>query len=98
VGGNCFVSSFVAWVLDTGASHYMTSNLAALENICTLSTSIFISQPDGRQVNVEVKLRSDIILKGVLYTPTFKCNMISSSKLVIDENCVMSYGPNFCVI
>jgi len=92
----------VDWVLDTGAFHHMTSNLATLTNIYTLSTPVFICQPDGRQVKVEkaglVKLGPNIILKDVLYTPTFKCNLISAKKLAVNENCVISYGPNFCLI
>jgi len=77
------------WVLDTGASHHMTSNLATLTNIYTLSTPVFISQLDGRQVKVEkaglVKLGPNIILKDVLDTPAFKCNLISAQKLAVDK-------------
>ena len=36
------------WVLDSGASHHMTSSFAALENVYNLSTPIVISQPDGQ--------------------------------------------------
>ena len=45
-----------------------------------------------------VQLGPDIWLKDVLYTLTFKCNLVSAQKLAIDENYVLSYGPNFCVI
>lgn len=45
-----------------------------------------------------VRVGPDIWLKDVLYTPTFKCNLILAQKLSQDENCVVSYGPDFCVI
>jgi len=73
----------------------MTSNLTSLTNIHTLSTPIFISQPNSRQVKAEkagnVKLGSEIIFKDVLHTPTFKCSLISAQKVGTDENCVISY-------
>ena len=45
-----------------------------------------------------VQLGRKIWLKDVVYTPTFKCNLVSAQKLAQDENCVVSYGPNLCVI
>ena len=45
-----------------------------------------------------VKLGPRMWLKDVLYTPSFKCNLVSAQKLARDENCVVSYGPDFCVI
>ena len=102
MSGKCFISLPVAWVLDTGASHHMTSNLAAVNNGYTLSMPIYILQPHGRKIKVEkagsVKLGPNIILRDVLYIPTFKCNLISTQKLAIDENCLVSYEPNFCII
>jgi len=80
----------------------MTSSFTVLTNVYNLSLPITISQPDGRQIIVKqagmVKLGPDIWLKDVLYTPTFKCNLVSAQMLARDENCVVSYGPNFCVI
>jgi len=45
-----------------------------------------------------VKLGLNIQLKDVLYTLTFRCNLVSTHKFAIHENCVVSYGPFFCVI
>ena len=63
---------------------------------------IIISQPDRRQVKVKqagiVQLGPVIWLNDVLYTPTFKCNLISTQKLAQDENYIVSYRPDFCVI
>ena len=44
-----------------------------------------------------VQLGLNLWLKDVLCTPTFKCNLVLAPKLVVNENCVVSYGPNFCV-
>jgi len=45
-----------------------------------------------------VKLDPDIVLKHVFHTRFLKCNLISTQKLAIHENCIASYGPNFCII
>lgn len=94
LSGKCFHTTPMQWVLDSGASHHMTSNFAALTNVYTLSIPIIISQSDGRQVKVEqagmVQLGPAIWPKDVLYTPTFKCNLISAQKLAQDESCVVS--------
>jgi len=45
-----------------------------------------------------VDLGLSIGLKNVLHTAAFKYNLISTQKLAVDEYCVISYGPNFCVI
>lgn len=73
------------WVIDSGASHQMTPNLDALDNIHDLSELIHIAQPDGTIVTVKqartAYLGGGLYLKEVLYTPNFKCNLISVQKL-----------------
>ena len=63
---------------------------------------IIIPQLDGRWLKVEkaimVKLGLDIISKDELYMPSFKCNLISTQKLVVDEHCAVSYSLSFCII
>jgi len=99
MSGKSFHIGSLQWLLNLGASHHMTSNFAVLTNVHKLSVPIIISQPDGRQVKVEqacmVQLGPEIWLKDVLYTPTFKCNLVSTQKLAQDENCVVSYGLIF---
>ena len=91
----------IQWGFDSGASHHMTSNYAAFSHVYNLSLPIIISQLDGQRSTMKqasmVKLEPDIQLKDVLYTLTFKYNLVFTQKLVIDENCVVSYGSNFCV-
>ena len=57
---------------------------------------------DGKIIAVKkagmVTLGDCSILKEVLYTPTFKCNLIFVQKLAKDENCLVIYGVGFCVL
>ena len=80
----------------------MTPNLDALDNVNDLFELIHIAQPDGTIVVVEqggtMYLGDGLYLKEVLYTPNFKCNLISVQKLAQDENCIIIYGVNFCIL
>jgi len=95
-----FVST--KWVLDSGASYHMTSDLHILFNLHSLDEPVHISFPDGIMIIAkkagQVKVRENLVLKEVLYTPTFTCNLISIQRLAEADNCVVTYGADFCVI
>ena len=90
------------WVIDNGASHHMTPNITVLDKIHDLLNPICISQPERKIVVVKeagtIYLGGGLTLKEVLYTPTFKCNLTSVQKLAKDENCIVVYGADFCVL
>uniref|UniRef100_A0A7C9D4H2 Retrovirus-related Pol polyprotein from transposon TNT 1-94-like beta-barrel domain-containing protein n=1 Tax=Opuntia streptacantha TaxID=393608 RepID=A0A7C9D4H2_OPUST len=90
------------WVLDTGASHYMTSNLKSLTSVYELSEPIYITVPDGRTVLVKkagiVIITPSLLLRNVLYISTFTCNLNSIQQLTRDEQCTITYGATHCLI
>ena len=45
-----------------------------------------------------VHASSRLILKKVLYTLTFVYNLIYIAQLTRDENCIVTYGANLCLI
>jgi len=45
-----------------------------------------------------VNVGENLVLKEVLYTPTFTCNLISAQRLAETKNCVVTYGADFCVM
>ena len=102
MGGKSLNTSFLQWVIDSGASHHMTLHIDVLDDVDALSDPIPIAQPDSKIVAVKktgtVSLGDHLILKEVLYTPTFKCNLISVQKLANDENCLIIYGVHFCAL
>jgi len=65
-----------------------------------VSHQINIALPDGRKIVPKkagvVNLGDKLILKEVLYTPTF--TFISTWQLARDENCTITYGDDCCVI
>ena len=46
----------------------------------------------------KVTLENDLILKNVMYTPSFKHDLISVQKLTQEERCKVTFLPEFCVI
>ena len=90
------------WIIDNRALHHMTPNFHTLTSVYKLDEPIYITILDGRTVSMElagtVNVASGLILKNVLYTPNLTCNLISAHKLVKDENCLVTYGANSCLI
>jgi len=80
----------------------MTPHINVLDNMHGLSNPIQIAQPDGKIIVVKktrtVTLGDGLILKEVLYTPTFQCNLISVQKLAREENYFAIYGVDFYVL
>ena len=78
-GKSLYVST-IKWVLDSGASHHMTSHEYLLENLHNLHELISIGLPNGRIILVKkvesVNLGGGLKLKEVLHILAFKENLI----------------------
>ena len=61
-----------------------------------------VALPDGRKVKAtdhgEVVISRNFVLKDVLYVPTLQCDLISVEQLIKENNCVVTFHPDFCVI
>ncbi|KAK9673406.1 hypothetical protein RND81_12G165600 [Saponaria officinalis] len=73
------------WIVDSGASDHMCSNLKLFSDIETVPKPYSISLPNGHVVTINsvgtVQLIPDIRLTNVLYVPCFKFNLLSVAKL-----------------
>ncbi|KMT17196.1 hypothetical protein BVRB_2g038990 [Beta vulgaris subsp. vulgaris] len=91
----------IEWLIDSGCSHHITGRRECLSHIRTMSTSI-VGLPDGRKVEAcdhgEVVIDKNFVLKDVLYVPTLQCDLISVEQLIRENNCVVTFHPDFCVI
>ncbi|KAL3651382.1 hypothetical protein CASFOL_004384 [Castilleja foliolosa] len=72
------------WILDSGASKHICTDLSLLFNI-RKSASARVILPDGSVFNVpligHVQLSDDILLENVFYVPAFHFNLISDKTL-----------------
>ncbi|KAK9670381.1 hypothetical protein RND81_13G197800 [Saponaria officinalis] len=74
------------WIVDSGASDHMTSDIALLTDIQTLSTPVLIGFPDG-SVKVVTRMGTTVLsycihLFNVLLVPDFKQNLLPVRKLI----------------
>jgi len=90
------------WIVDSGASDHMISNLNLLHNIKTLPKPIGITLPNGSLKTViyfgQIHLTPTITIDHVLYVPDFKFNLLSVNKLLTAHNLLTLFLPDQCLI
>ena len=90
------------WIIDSGATDHMTGCFEVLEHLVKLKQEYKINLPTGASSVIthteSVMLKNNIILKNVLYIPTFKHSLMSVQKPSKDNSCKLHFHPKFCVI
>ena len=100
---NCFLASIKTnfWIVDTGASNHMVSNLDLMSSSQALPLSAHnqVLLPNGNIAQISHKgtctLDKDQTLQDVLHIPMFKYNLLSVSKLTKDLQCFATFYPDF---
>ncbi|KAI3736523.1 hypothetical protein L2E82_26344 [Cichorium intybus] len=89
------------WVVDSGATEHMTNDRSLLKNTLNCDHELPVTIPNGDSIPVKGKgdsaLPNGIEIRGVLYIPKFKCNLLSVGRLTDDLNCAVTFFPGFCV-
>lgn len=89
------------WIIDTGASHHITSTLTYLVNVQSI-TSCTIGLPNGGSTFAtkegDVYLTDHLVLRNVLFVPYFQCQLISVSHLLCDNKFIVQFTPTLCAI
>ena len=102
MSGKNFSVVAIQWVLDSRASHRMTSNPHIIQNLTKLTRLIFITGPNDETLVIEqarkIVVSPNLILKDVLYSLKLSCNLISIRQLTKHMKCLITYGENFCLI
>lgn len=89
------------WIIDTGATNHMTSNIELLNKHSIIKTKVSrkIFLPNGEISEVQHTGTTDIsaqsTLHNVLHVPQFKCNLMSVSKATRQLQCFAIFFPNF---
>jgi len=90
-----------SWIIDTGASDHMTSDLTQLRNLKPLPKHIHITLPDGSLKTVtqasQIHLFSELTMHNVLVLD-FKFNLLSVNRLLSDLKMLTLFLPDHCVI
>ena len=90
-----------AWIIDTGASSHVCSDLAMFRELIPVS-GVTVTLPNGTRVSIThtgtICITKTIILHNVLHVPDFKFNLISVSCLVKTLSCSAHFFPTCCFI
>jgi len=91
-----------SWIIDTGASDHMTSDLTQLFNLQPLPQPILITLPDGSLKTVatygQIHLFPHKTIHTVLYVPDFEFNLLSVSKLLTAHKLFVIFFSDHCYI
>ena len=90
------------WILDSGASHHMTSLSKSFKNYIPTSSCQHIRTADGSLSPIAgrgpIQLPNTINLTDVLHVPRLSCNLLSIHKLCKDNNCHADFYPSHCML
>ncbi|XP_015161610.1 uncharacterized protein [Solanum tuberosum] len=91
------------WIIDTGATHHITSFLASpvTNNTTPGDSTSQVHLPNGNTVAVShigsTSILANQTISNVLYLPDFQVNLVSVSKLTKELKCMVAFFPDFCV-
>ena len=90
-----------SWVIDTGASCHVCSNLKMFSQTQTI-TNTTVTLPDGTRIAVTtsrtIVLTDNLILNPVLYVPNFHFNLLSISALTKNTSISVLFSSSSCHI
>ncbi|KAH0683551.1 hypothetical protein KY290_022175 [Solanum tuberosum] len=84
------------WHLDSGASNHMTGDLSQFSSLYD-DVSKYVIHTANRHTLPASGIGSVGNLSNILYVPNLKANLVSVGQLV-DQNCVVKFSPNDCVV
>lgn len=94
--------TLIPWIIDSGASQYMTYQKHLLHNITVLSPPILVSLPNSSKVKVHyirsIFLTPKFELHHVLFVPCFSSNLLSVYQLCYQFNCDLLFNKFGCAI
>ncbi|WCJ28653.1 Retrovirus-related Pol polyprotein from transposon RE1 [Euphorbia peplus] len=101
VGSN-FDHPASCWIVDSGASVHMSCNLDQMHNVQKLIQPKPVYLPTGEAQSVsqcgDVDIHGKLQLKDVLFSPHFKYNLLSVSKLLQDAGIMVKFASEWCLL
>ncbi|CAM8889614.1 unnamed protein product [Rhodiola kirilowii] len=91
-----------SWIVDSGATNHFVSNIDLISGLYKLPQECKVLLPNSEVIGIayagKCVLSSELLLEDVLLVPTFKINLISVSKLVLDSKCSVIFTGSSCQI
>ncbi|XP_074297796.1 uncharacterized protein LOC141628572 [Silene latifolia] len=93
--------TFVSWIIDTGASNHVTGDLSLFTDSMVIPPRD-VGLPNGKQILAcqmgTVRINGSITLRRVLFVPHLTCHLISVSQLTADNDYILQFTKDRCVI
>ncbi|XP_074309519.1 uncharacterized protein LOC141643998 [Silene latifolia] len=90
------------WIIDSGATVHMSSLIDQFLNLRKLDKPVKVGLLDGTSMLVTrvgtMHIRLGIVLHNVLYIPDFKHNLLFVGKLLCDNELLISFDVDKCLI
>ncbi|KAF7803654.1 Retrovirus-related Pol polyprotein from transposon TNT 1-94 [Senna tora] len=100
--GNFLSLNHGSWILDTGASSHICSNINLMQHTTSLRPPIHVHLPDSTTKIVHTKgqaaLHLKLILHNVLLIPSFNYNLLSVNKLVKETDLHLIFHKCYCIL
>lgn len=105
MAGNQLSSSGLSscWIIDIGANGQMVGKHLVMHNSgpIFIPTTGLVKMPNVNTTNStklgSVKLNNAINLHNALHVPSFDSNLLSVFKFTKDDNCFVTFYPQFCL-
>ncbi|WOH00662.1 hypothetical protein DCAR_0520035 [Daucus carota subsp. sativus] len=89
------------WIIDSGASSHMCCNITLMTDITVLHTPMHVALPNSQSIVVHkigsVHLSPSLVIKDVLYIPSFHCNLLSVSRLTQQSSIGITFTSSQCL-
>lgn len=89
-----------SWIIDSGDTDHMCNDLRIMHYIHHIHRPVYVTLPTGESVKVtmlgSVDLSPALTLVDVLYTPSFKFNLLSVSKVTATTPCCIIFHSHSC--
>ena len=96
-----FLIPHLSFIIDTGATDHMCSNPELFLFLLEFSQPHSIGLPNGHTLYVthygDIQIHSSIVLKNVLYVPSFQYNLVSISKLTAQLQTFVIFTDEKCL-
>ncbi|XP_074298861.1 uncharacterized protein LOC141629822 [Silene latifolia] len=90
-----------SWIIDTGTSNHVTGDLSLFTET-TIIPPRAVGLPNGKRILASkmgtIYINAFISLRRVLFVPNLTCNLISVSQLAADNDFVLQFTNNGCLI
>lgn len=92
-----FSNSHKIWILDSGATHHITSQLNLVHNPVSLESNLHLLNGEISKISHigNIHLTPDITLQKVLVVPFFQCNLMSTPQLITNKSCTVYFSATY---